>query len=129
MNRMMIPLMLLLGGAPALAQPLSGPRAEQREQFAAKRLDRMTARLGLDAEQAAKVRATFEKYRAELAPLRKTMWSTRGAIKSELESATPDQGKLAQLTDSLSGTRAQMAALHTQRMAELKSELTPAQYA
>jgi len=136
MNRMMIPLMLLLGGAPALAQPISNARSEQREELAQKReqlaeqrLERLTARLGLDADSAAKVRATFEKYRGEFAPLRKSMWTTRSAIKSELASAQPDSSKLAQLTDQLSGVRAQMAALHTQRMAELKSELTPAQYA
>ncbi len=129
MNRMMIPLMLLLGGAPALAQPVSGARAEAREQLAQERLDRMTSKLGLDQAQAGRVRATFEKYRAELQPLRKQQWETRLQLKAELESAQPNDGKIAQLTNELQGGRQAMQAIHARRMAELKQELSPKQYA
>jgi Spy/CpxP family protein refolding chaperone len=62
-------------------------------------------------------------------PLRKTMWESRRALKDELASAKPDNARIAQLTDELAGTRSQMQSIHAQRQAELKSELTPQQYA
>jgi Spy/CpxP family protein refolding chaperone len=129
MNRMMIPLMLLLGGAPALAQPVANARIEARHEMGEKRLERMTARLGLDAESAARVRATFEKYRAELAPVRQTLWTTRTALKAELAAPQPDSAKLSQLTDQLASARSDMQAIHARKIAELKSELTPRQFA
>jgi Spy/CpxP family protein refolding chaperone len=129
MKRILIPLMLVLGGAPAFAQTVTDARVEARHENGERRFERLTSRLGLDAATAAKVRATFEKYRGEAQPARQTMWQSRRALKDELAAASPDQARVAQLTDQLAGARAQLQAIHTQRMAELKSELTPSQYA
>jgi Spy/CpxP family protein refolding chaperone len=126
MRRMMIPLMLLLAGAPALAQTVSD---EARQERAERRVDRLSARLGLDEATAAKVRATFDKYRAEAQPARKTMWQSRRALREALAAPAPDQTRVAQLNDELTGARHALQAIHAQRMAELKAELTPAQYA
>jgi len=118
MRRLLIPLMLMFAGAPALAHPADGRGGEAR----------MSARLGLDEAHAAQVRATFEKYRAESEPARKAMWQTRRALRDELAAPSPDQARVVQLTDELSGARQQLQAIRARRMAELKTELTPTQY-
>jgi Spy/CpxP family protein refolding chaperone len=126
----MLPLMMLLASAPAFAHgngndgdPAAG--AERRE----KRLASMSAKLGLDAAGTEALRATFTRYQAQLAPLRKDSWQTRQALQQELANAQPDAARLTQLTDRLAGNRQKMASLVAQRQADLKQQLTPAQYA
>ncbi len=140
MRKMMIPLMALLASAPAFAQTTTttgttdasqqqAARAERHQQFAEKRLEKMSAKLGLDAAGTAALRQTFTRYQAQLAPLRKDSWQTRQALQQELANPQPDRSRLSQLTDQLTRNRQKMAAIVAQRQADLKQQLTPEQYA
>src|SRR5215813_11088249 len=101
----------LLGTAPAFAQP----RAE--------------VVAALDPAARAKVEQTFNKYRPQLAPLRQDARKTRLALKDELDSRRPDEKKVSVLTTQLQNDRRQLIAISQERSAELKSELTPSQFA
>jgi Spy/CpxP family protein refolding chaperone len=125
MKRALAPLLFLLAGAPAFAQP-AAPAHEARHEA---RFGKLTAKLGLDEAAAARVKATFEKYRAQTAPLRTQMHETRTALEAELANAQPNQQRISQLTDQLTRNRQEMQAVHAKKSAELKSQLTPSQYA
>jgi Spy/CpxP family protein refolding chaperone len=132
MKTMTFGLMMLLASAPAFAQGTSGAdpaaRAEMREQFQQKRLESLSAKLGLDAAGTQALKATFTKYQAQLKPLRQDSWQTRQALKQELAQSQPDQARVSQLTDQLTSNRQKMGAIMQQRQAELRSQLTPEQY-
>lgn len=119
----------ILGATPAFAQ--SGARAscEQGGARGAARVERVAGELGLDAAATAKLRETFAKYRAQLAPVRRDAWQARRALAAELAGAQPDESKVAALTNQLAGDREQMMSLARARAAELQQELTPTQYA
>ncbi len=125
---LLIALFGILGAAPAFAQPATGAPVDHDGERGA-RGERLVDKLGLDAAAAAKVRATFDKYRGELEPLRSDARKTRQALAAEVASAQPDAAKLTSLTDELGSDRQQMMSLAQERAAELKSELTPVQYA
>jgi Spy/CpxP family protein refolding chaperone len=93
------------------------------------RFDRLSSRLGLDADSKAKVEATIERYRAQMLPLRKDARRTREALRAELVSGHPNEGRVSSLTTQLQGDRRQLMQVKQQRANELKSELTPSQYA
>jgi Spy/CpxP family protein refolding chaperone len=122
----LIAMLGLFGAAPAFAQP--GPRGEARQEMGAARVERLAGKLGLDAAGTARLQQTFDKYRVQLAPLRKDAWQTRRALREQLAGAQPDESKVASLTSELQSDRQQMMAIAQQRSAELKSELTPSQY-
>jgi Spy/CpxP family protein refolding chaperone len=90
---------------------------------------RIDRRLGLDGESKAKVEATIARYRTQMMPLRQDARKTREALRAELVSGHPDEAKVSSLTTQLQGDRRQLAAVKQQRANELKSELTPSQYA
>lgn len=130
MRRAILPLMLLLGSAPAFAHGVdNGDRTEVRQKMMDQRFDQLVSKLGLDAAGAARLKSTFEKYRSQLMPLRKAQWDTRKQVEAELASQTPDQAKLRVLTDQLTANRQQMESLEQQRTADLKSQLTAQQFA
>ena len=132
MNTKIVSLMMLLAGAPVFAQeaPSSGAAVAQSSDARLQaRMDKLTARLGLDPAESAAVKATFTKYHAQLAPLRQTAMLTRKALKDELARATPDEARVSQLTDQLSSQRQQLRSVNVQKMQELRSELSPSQFA
>jgi Spy/CpxP family protein refolding chaperone len=129
LTKKIVPLLLLLGGAPAFAQTVAPSQAEARQQIVDRELDQLTAKLGLDAAGAARFRQTFARYQSQLAPLRQEQFQTRRALKDELAKPQPDASRLQQLTDTLSSNRQRMESIEAQRRAELKQELTPQQYA
>jgi Spy/CpxP family protein refolding chaperone len=108
MKRYLIPVMLLLGAAPAFAQGAG-------------------ANLPPDVQQ--KIDASRAQFRAQMKPIFEDVRATRQSLRDELQKAQPDDGKLVQLEDRLASDRQQMQALHAQKQAELKRELTPSQYA
>jgi len=111
MKRFVIPVMLMLGAAaPAFAQPRNGNAT-------------------LDPDLRAKVMAVSAKFRDQAKPIWQDARATRESLKSELAKAQPDDATLVQLEDRLASDRQQMAALHQQKQAELKKELSPRQYA
>jgi len=120
-------LLTLFTAAPLLAhaEPVA-PAGESREEM---RIDRLAGKLGLDAAGEAKLEQTFQKFRSQMAPIRQDLRSTRESLRAELSSAQPDESKVSALTTRLQGDRQQMLAVAQQRSAELKSELTPSQYA
>ena len=128
MNRMALAL-LLLAGAPAFADRAPEPQAQSERSFGEERMERMESKLGLDAAQAARVRATFEKYRGELMPLRKDAFETREELGRELATATPNRSRITELTDRLIRDRGEMRSINERRMGELRSQLSPEQYA
>jgi Spy/CpxP family protein refolding chaperone len=129
-QRIVVPLMLLLGGSPVVAfAHQGGPSPEVRQQIVSQEIDQLAQKLGLDAAGSARFKGTFARYQSELRPLHKDAFETRRALKQELASAQPNQGKVVQLTDQLTSDRDQMRSIQQRRMAELKSQLTPTQYA
>jgi Spy/CpxP family protein refolding chaperone len=136
MRKMMLPLMMLLASAPAFAQSggdagatVSAERRQAFQQKMDERVSALAAKLGLDAAGTAALRQTFTRYQAQLAPLRRDSWQTRKALKQELANPQPDRAKLQQLADELTSNRQKMAAINDQRLADLRSQLTPEQYA
>ena len=110
MKRHLIPIMLLVGAAaPAFAQG--------------------NANANVDPELRAKVQAVSAQFRDQVKPLWQDARATRESLRAELAKAQPDDATLTQLEDRLASDRQQLMALHGQRQAELKKELTPKQYA
>lgn len=111
MKRFLIPMMLLLGAAPAFAQstattaPAATTPAQQQ------------------------IEATRARFKTQMQPLRQDAMATRKALRAELQKSAPDNATLQQLTDKLASDRQQLQALRVQKMAELKDELSPQQYA
>jgi Spy/CpxP family protein refolding chaperone len=123
---MMMVGLLSLFGASALAHPAVAAAPGKRIE---RRLDQLVGELRLDARQADSFRATFAKYRAQLAPLRQDALQTRRALRGALAAPQPDDRRVAQLTDQLASDRRQMRDVESQRMSDLKEQLTPTQYA
>jgi|SRR5581483_6449740 len=128
MNGKILSMMLLLAGAPAFAQeaPADQPAGEARFD---RHMERLSEKLGLDKTEQVAVRATMEKFRAQLRPLREQAFKARHSLREELASKSPDEQKVSQLTDKLASARQQMRAIEAQRMQELRGELTPSQFA
>lgn len=137
MKKIALPILMLLAGAPAFAQTQAAPatssssdaRAQQRQQFVDQEIAQLTTKLGLSADGANQLKQTFAKYRGQLQPLRQSTWQTAKALKTELAAPRPDSSKLSQLSDQLIANRQQMQSIEQQRTAELKSQLTPEQFA
>jgi Spy/CpxP family protein refolding chaperone len=129
---MMLPLLGILTAGTAMAQTgTSNPSNTSTETQVAQRearLDRLSTRLGLDAQGKAKLEATFARYGAQMRPLWQDAHQTREALRAELAGAK-DATRIATLTTQLKNDRAQLQALRTAKMNELQQELTPAQYA
>ncbi len=114
MKRFLVPVMLLLGAAPAFAAPGQGQNLQN---------------IGLSADAQAQVQATRSKYRDQLKPIFQDMKSTHQSMRAELQKSSPDDATLSQLTDKLQSDRQQMMSIRQQQQAELRKELTPTQYA
>jgi Spy/CpxP family protein refolding chaperone len=123
--------MLLLAGAPAFAQAGAAsdvPSPAQQERIES-HIDRLAAKLNLDAASTARLKATLERYHAQLGPLFQQQFQTRRALKEELAAPQPNASKLSQLTDQLTANREEIQAIEARKSAELKQQLTPQQYA
>ncbi|MBS2028361.1 MAG: periplasmic heavy metal sensor [Deltaproteobacteria bacterium] len=137
MKRTMIPLMALLGGAPALAlaaetsntpatnAPSSGSEAQCPHAMG----EKMAGKLGLDAQATAKFDQTNEKFREQMKPVWQDARQTQDALKQELAKPQPDSTKLTSLSDQLTNDHQKLVSLQQQKLSALKSELTPEQYA
>ncbi len=111
MKRFVIPVMLMLGAAaPAFAHPNNGSAS-------------------LDPDLRAKVQSVSAKFRDQAKPIWQDARATRESLKSELAKPQPDDATLVQLENRLASDRQQMQALHAQKQAELKKELSPREYA
>jgi Spy/CpxP family protein refolding chaperone len=127
---MMLPLMGLLTAGVAMAQETNAPAtnvANHQARMEA-RMDKLAAKLGLDAQGKATVESTFTRYRSQMKPVWQDMKQTRASLESELAGAK-DANKLSSLTAQLTGDRQKLASLRQAQMSELQKELTPAQYA
>jgi Spy/CpxP family protein refolding chaperone len=129
MKRLLLPMMLLLGGAPAFASPAPAAATPAKQELTDARIDAYGARLGLDAGELERFRATMVRYRTELLPLRSDARAARASLGEELAREKPDDGKLTQLSERLANDRERMRTVEAQRMSELRRELTPQQYA
>ena len=126
---MMLPLLGILTAGTAIAQPQpSQSRIEQRQEQREQRVEKLAARLGLDAPGKAKLEATFARYGAEMRPVRQDLRQTRQALRAELAGAK-DATRLSSLTAQLASDRQKLEALRAAKMSELQQELTPQQYA
>jgi Spy/CpxP family protein refolding chaperone len=121
--------MLLLGAAPAFAQPDPTATQQAKQERVDARIDSLGARLGLDDASLGRFRDTVERFASQLKPLRQDLFATRQTLRDEMQKAQPDDGKVTQLTDRLASDRQQMQSLQVQKMAELRRELSPEQYA
>lgn len=129
---MMLPLLGILTAGTAMAQtsaPVTQPAATQTQaQNGAGHLDRLAAKLGLDAQGEATLKATFQRYGQQMKPVRQDMKQTAQALKAEL-AGNKDATIISSLTTQLSADRAKMQSIRAAKMSELQNELTPAQYA
>jgi Spy/CpxP family protein refolding chaperone len=117
----------LLGAAPAFAH--EGRSHEARQELKAERMKRLAERLGLDAAGEAKLKEIFQKFGTQQAPLMKDARETRLALKEMLAANKVDEAKVSALTGRLQSDRQQLRVVAQQRSEELKSVLTPTQYA
>jgi Spy/CpxP family protein refolding chaperone len=136
MTRMIYPLMLLLAGSPALAQsnqPPTGAAGEstatEKKQIIDNEMRQMASKLGLSSTETAQFMQTQEKYFSQMQPLWQDAQQAEESLKAELAKPKPDQKRLSQLSDQLTGDHQRIVALQTQKMADLKRQLTPEQYA
>jgi Spy/CpxP family protein refolding chaperone len=107
MKRYLIPMMLLLGAAPAFAQTNAQVTPETKQ----------------------KIEAVQAKFRGQGKPIFEDMHATRQSLQDEMGKAQPDDAKLLQLEDRMASDRQQLQTLHAQKQAELKSQLSPKEYA
>jgi Skp family chaperone for outer membrane proteins len=128
----MLSLLGLLTAGSAMAQttaPTASPvNVETRQQKMEARLDKLAARLGLDAQGKAALESTFARYREQMQPVRQDVRQTRQALRAELRGAK-DAKRLASLTAQLSSDRQKLQSLRAAKMSALQQQLTPAQYA
>lgn len=128
-----LPLMALLVGSTALAQPspseATNPATATQASSANDAATAIANHLGLDATTASAVAQTLAKYRAQLEPIRQAEQQTAQALQQELAAAQPDPARLTQLANQLTSGRQQVEAVDAQELAELQQELTPAQFA
>ena len=137
MKKIALPILMLLAGAPAFAQTQAAPtapaassdRAQQHQQFVDQELTQLTSKLGLTGDAANQLKQTFAKYQTQLQPLRQSQWQTMKSLRTELAASAPDASKLSQLSDQLIANRQQMQTIEQQRTQELKTQLTPQQFA
>jgi len=108
MKRYLVPIMMLLGAAPAFAQ---------------------TNNAAVTPETQQKIQAARAQFREQGKPIFQDMRATRQALQDEMQKATPDDGKLTQLEDRMSSDRQQLQSLHQQQQQALKSQLSPKEYA
>ena len=104
---LMVPVMLLLGAAPAFAQPNASVTPETRQ----------------------KIEAVRASVRPQMKPLFEDARAARQSLKAELDKAQPNDATLTQLEDRLASDRQRMQALRVQTQAQLKRELSPREYA
>lgn len=134
MKKLILPVMMLLAGAPAFAQSTTAatngaPTAAQRQQFAAQMQANLASKLSLTPDESSRLQATFTKYRSQMQPVHQQMRTVAQQIEQELAKPAPDQGRLTQLTDQLVQARQQLRTIEDARTAELKGQLTPQQFA
>jgi heavy-metal resistance protein len=108
MKRFVIPMMLLLGAAPAFAQTTAPAATSPAQQ---------------------QIEATRTRFQSQMKPLWQDAKATRQALSAELQKSAPDNATLQQLTDKLTSDRQQLHSLRSQQLAELKDQLSPQQYA
>jgi Spy/CpxP family protein refolding chaperone len=115
MKRFVVPMLLLLGAAPAFASPSQPGQGLQN--------------LGLtpDAQQA--VMNTRTRFKDQMKPVWQDARAAHEALRAELQKAQPNDATLSSLEDRLASDRQQMVSLQQQKQAELRKELTPTQYA
>lgn len=104
MKRYLVPVMLLLGAAPAFAQSNASSVTPETRQ---------------------KIEAVRASVRPQMKPLWQDMKATRQSLQAELGKAQPDDGTLTQLENRLMSDRQQMQALRAQSQAELQKQLSP----
>jgi Spy/CpxP family protein refolding chaperone len=134
---MMVPLMLLLTGSPALAEstpptgaPAAGePTAAEKKQIIDNEMRQMASKLGLSSSETTQFMQTQQKYYSQMEPLWQDAKQAEQSLKAELAKPQPDPKRLSQLSDQMTGDHQKLGALQTQRMADLKHQLTPEQYA
>ena len=111
MKRFLIPVMMVLGAAPAFAQSAG------------------TGGGALTPELQQKVEAVRAQFQGQMKPLVQDAFAARRALRDELQKAQPDDGALTQLENRLASDRQQLQSLRAQKQAELKRQLTPQEYA
>ena len=138
MKRTLIPLMALLWGSPVLAQSTSpptntpeagAPTATEKQQIVSGEMRQMASKLGLSSAETTQFMQTQQKYGSQMQPIWQDAKKTEQSIKVELAKPQPDQQRLSALSDQLTGDHQRLEALQTQKMAELKQQLTVQQYA
>ncbi len=126
--------MMMLGATlslslPALAQPDVQKRAQVRQQATELVMQRLTQELALDPATQAQLRQSWDRTQSQIEGVRKEMWLAMKELRAQLQSPTPDNARLSQLSDVVVNDRAKVEQLEQQRIAEWRRILTPAQFA
>ena len=125
---------LILAGAlalslPAAAQPDGQKRAQVRQRITDFAMQQIVQELGLDAPTAARFKGVADKYEPQIAGLHREVGMAMKELKAQLAAAQPDEGRLAQLADTIVNDRSKVQALEAQRTADNRRVLTPTQFA
>ncbi len=128
MKRTLLIVLLAVSG-PALAQPDVQKRAQVQQQATDLMMQRLTQELQLDAATQAQVRQIWERTQTQIQGVRKEMWLAMKELKAQLQSPTPDNARLTQLSDLVFNDRVKVEQLDQQRIGELRRVLTPVQFA
>jgi membrane-bound lytic murein transglycosylase B len=104
---LVVPVMMLLGAAPAFAAPSTAMSPELHQ----------------------KLEASRARWKEQAKPIAQDAFAARKALRDELQKAQPDDATLTQLADRLASDRQQLQSLRAEKQAELKRELTPQEYA
>lgn len=124
--------MMLVGALslPAAAQgPLAQKRAALRQQVTDYLVQHVTQELQLDAPAVARLREIWERYQTQIDGVHRETGMIFKELKAQLAAAAPNDARLSQLADQAMQNKAKAELLDSQRVAELKRMLTPAQFA
>jgi Spy/CpxP family protein refolding chaperone len=117
-------LSLGLTGVVALAQ--TAARRHNPAERQQRRLEMLTSRLNLTADQQEKAKSLFESSRAEARPLMRQTWQSRAALRDATRAGKSDD-ELKQLANRQGELMGQMAAIHARTQAQFRALLTPEQ--
>jgi len=132
MNRSLTSMILcgaLALSLPAMAQPDGQKRAAVRQQITDFAMQQITTELALDPTTAQRFRAVADKYEPQIAGIHREVGMAMKELKAQLAAPQPDEGRLAQLANTIVSDRSKVQALEAQRTADNQRVLTPTQFA
>jgi Spy/CpxP family protein refolding chaperone len=125
-RRFVLALVALFAAAGLRAEAPAG--GEDWEQKKEEKIKEMHAKLGLDADQQAKLEAHRKDHREEGRALRESLREKRAALRAELEKTSLDEPRVRALHEELKALDARAADHRLNGVLEVRKILTPEQF-